>query len=257
MSRQRHFAGDGARTRHGQAGSRGKARQHGCPANSRPKGIKACLKNRPIVLDTSICIDYMINKMADNALGNKQIKKFVHWQMKSNIDTRIPNCIDAALVDGRVFLPEKALSEFQGYVNNLTDSMEIDADDVHRLRMTRLCGILYDYIDLEDADCRHRDILATYDDGDLKAVKDMFDGFGNDPRLAAKVQKIRNMGKPYPPDGGDMEILATALTLSKKHSRQFCLLAADSHFTVLAQDIHNKLYVRIVSGFSHKPAGSP
>lgn len=193
-----------------------------------------------VVLDTSVCIAYMAYKMPG------PLSEYLKKEDKKKIRESLLDEIEAAALEERVALPKRAITEIHGKLTGLLEKGGFD--EVARTRLKR------EFIEKMLPTERAQDFGngVEPDANDVDGADAMFNSFEKHVLVRKTIktwkEKEDERGrKMWPPPRGDVEIMAAALTLSRK--RPVCLLAMDRHFTELSEVIEESKGVKIVSGF--------
>ena len=231
-------------------------------------GFAAKLEGKRVAFDTNICINYMCVRFLDDDGMSDKARDFFMKRKSGNMYPDIPDCIDAALKNGAVRLPWRAVTEFVDFIKGCLKRKDIDLDDRQKLEEAGLFKIIFESQGIS----AHGDITIGPKPDDRVVVVRMFDGFaksthpgmeekmasvykkrlekaGEDKAKIAKVERAR-AEKKFPLDKGDKEILAAVLANSTDAS-PICLITMDSDFTKFVGEIRESIGIEIVSGFQN------
>ena len=236
--------------------------------------IPSMLQDKFIVLDTNACIRHIYLQIKDVDGISDGTKNAYNSEQYRKTDPRIPDCIDIALKNDKILLPEKTTTEFNWYFQNVVHNMA--GDDHQRMNECNLYRILTEIIRHTRNGKRYSELFVRdYKESDRKRVQGMYRDFASsiDPKMIRKMQwmydkeenKARNkknqtraaavqdmrINKKSPLGDGDGKILATVLTISAELS-PLCLLTMDGDMINLADDIRKEIGVEVVGGLEKK-----
>ena len=231
-------------------------------------GFAAKLEGKLVAFDTNICINYMCVKFLDDDGMSDKARDFFMKRKSGRMYPDIPDCIDAALKDGAVRLPWKAVTEFGGVIGDFIRDGKMNVADRQKLEEARLFKIIFESHEIS----AHGDITIEPNPDDPVRVERMFDGFAKDTHPGmkkkmvgvytkhlsdangnkAKIAEVERARaeKKFPLGEGDKEILAAVLTNSTEPS-PICLITMDSDFTRFVGEIRERIGIEIVSGFQN------
>ena len=225
------------------------------PPTSHPGGRRdlKMLLDRTVVVDTNICINYMFHRIS---IGEGRQASYVKHMRSGKMDGRIPGNIDVALAEGRLCIPETAIREFQSKLHEdikPEDKTAIGVPVDSKITMyllvergfKRLCE-MNGFIRLL-ADSPNVPSISGYGDSELERAREFRKKIEGDPNFG-KMKSGRVKAPEDVLDQGDMEVLATAMSISGKNGLPPCLLTMDSDFTKYPGMISD-LGVEIVSGY--------
>ena len=229
--------------------------QQAKPPTSSPGGrsdLKTLL-DRTVVVDTNICINYMFHRIS---MGEGRQASYVRHMRSGKMDGRIPGNIDVALAEGRLCIPETTIREFQSKLHEDVkpeDKTAVGVPVDSKITMyllvergfKRLCA-MNGFIRLL-ADSPNVPSIAGYGASELERVREFRKKIEGDHNFG-KMKSGRVKAPEDVLDQGDMEVLATAMSVSGKNGLPPCLLTMDSDFTRYAGMILD-LGVEIVSGY--------
>lgn len=206
-----------------------------------------------VFLDTNICISYMFLRIT---AGAGPAGQYVMLKRAQKMNTDLPSKIDKWLHQNRLRVPDTTTREFASVlyypisekektaigvpIDSKTTMYDLVGDELGQLNQeNRFIQLLLDGSDST--------IAASYSDSDLERVKSVREKLKIDDATmkSGRIKKQEDvLGE------GDMEILATALSFSKKTGAKVYLLTTDSDFLKRGESLRKHLGVEIESGFA-------